>query len=116
MAQVTQQPQVSVVARRSWLWPVITIVVLVAIAVAVLSLAWQNYKGTAPDTFKRILATDLLQAAVITIGGAVIAALLGLIQEMRAKKEHNMAKRLELFRRMRAAHVRIVRAQGLLRG
>src|SRR5689334_1181323 len=112
---MVQETQLPVPARRSWLWPVISIVVLVAIAVVVSVVAWQNYNSTAPSTFKSVFASNLLQGAVIVIGAAVIAALLGVIQEMRTKGEHDIAKRLELFRRMRSAHVHIACTQGLLR-
>ena len=115
MAQDAQQPPVSAVAGRSWFWPVVSFVVLVAIAVALFIVARQNYIGTAPYTFKSVFASNLPEGAVIVIGGAGIAAVLSVIQEMRAKRERDMAKRLEFFRRMRAAHVRIVRARGLLR-
>jgi hypothetical protein len=117
MAQGEQRPPhpASTAARRSWFWPVISVVVLLAIAAALASVARQYYDNTAPETFASVLASNLLQGAVIVIGAAVIAALLGLIQEMRAKRERDMAKRLELFRRMRAAHVSIARAQKLLR-
>jgi hypothetical protein len=81
--------------------------------------AWRGggeyYEGTAPNTFRSVLASNLLQGAVITIGAAVIATLLGLIQEMRAKRERDATKRLELFRRMRTAHVRIASTQRLLK-
>jgi hypothetical protein len=91
------------------------VVLLLALAAGLGWLAWQLYNSADPDTFKSVLASNLLQGAVVVIGGAAIAAMLGGFQEMRAKREQDMAKRLELFRRMRAAHVRIARAQGLLR-
>ena len=117
MAQDSQRQlyPASAVAKRSWLWPVVSVVVLLAFAVALASVAGQYYDGKAPNTFKSVLASNLLQGAVVVIGGAVIAATLGVIQEMRAKRERDTAQRLELFRRMRAAHVRIARAQKLLR-
>jgi hypothetical protein len=111
MAQDVQRP----LARRWWLWSVVAVVVLLAIASGLGWLAWQLYDSAAPRTFKSVLGFNLLNVAVIAIGGLVIGALLGGIQEMRAKRERDMAKRLELLRRMRAAHVRIARAQRLLR-
>ena len=95
MAQDAQQPPVSAVAGRSWLWPVVSFVVLVAIAVGAFVVARQIYNGAAPGTFKSVLASNLLEGAVIVIGGAGIAAVLGVIQEMRAKRERDMAKRLD---------------------
>lgn len=106
----------SAVTRRSWFLLVVSVVLLLALAAVLAVVAWRYYKVTPPNTFRSVLASNLLQVAVITIGGLVIVALLGLIQELQAKRERDMAKRLELFRRMRAAHVRIVRAQRLLRG
>jgi len=49
-------------------------VVLLAIARALAIVAWRYYGGTAPHMFKSVLASNLLQGAVIVIGGAVIAA------------------------------------------
>jgi hypothetical protein len=90
-------------------------VVLSATAATLGMLAQHYYDRAHPLTFKSVLASNLLQGAVIVTGAAVITFLLSIIQEMRAKGERDMAKKLELFRRMRAAHVCIVRAQGLLR-
>jgi hypothetical protein len=78
-------------------------------------LARYYYESQKPNSYQSVLASTLLQAAVIVIGGAMIAGLLGLVEEMRAKRERARAKRLELFRRMRAAHVDIAHAQRLIR-
>jgi hypothetical protein len=117
MAQDVQGPldPASAVARRWWPWSVVVVVVLLAIAAGLGWLAWQLYDSAAPRTFKSVIGSNLLHVAVIAIGGLVIGALLGGIQEMRAKRERDRARRLELLRRMRAAHVRIARAQRLLR-
>jgi hypothetical protein len=115
--EAQQQPisQAPTATRWSWLWPLVSVMVLLVIAAVLASLARYYYDGREPDTFNSVFASTLLQATVIVIGGAVIAGLLGLIQEMRANRERDIAKRLELFRRMRAAHVRIARAQRLIR-
>jgi hypothetical protein len=94
---------------------VVSVLVLLAIAATLASFARYYYDSQEPDSYQSVLASTLLQAAVIVIGGAMIAGLLGLVEEMRAKRERARAKRLELFRRMRAAHVHIAHAQRLIR-
>ena len=117
MAQDEQPPLYppSATARPSWLWPVLSAVMLGIIAAPLSIVAWRFYNDSAPMSFERVLASDLLQGVIVVIGAAAITALLAVIREIRAERERDMTRRLELFRRMRAAHVRIARAQGLLR-
>jgi hypothetical protein len=65
--------------------------------------------------FSKVLASGVLSGAGVAVFGAAITGLLTLTTEIRSRAERNATKRLELFRRMRAAHVRVALAQQVLR-
>jgi hypothetical protein len=100
---------------HSWLLPAITVVVLIAIATGLVFIAHQIYDSGDPDGFPSILASGIPGGAGVAVFGAAITGLLTLSTEIRARAERNMKKRLELFRRMREAHVSIALAQQVLR-
>lgn len=104
-----------------------------AAALVLVILAWLADR----DHFASNFASNLLQAAIIVTGGAVLTMLVKTHEERRAasdqdresarvhhelvigkeraKSEQDREKRRELFRRMRTAHVRIAHAQRLIR-
>jgi hypothetical protein len=102
-------------ANHPWLWPAATAVVLLAIAVVLVPVAGQLYDSGNPNGFPSVVATSLMNGAGAAALGAAIASLLALTTEIRARTERDTRKRLELFRRMRAAHVRVALAQQVLR-
>src|SRR5688500_18572861 len=99
---------------HSWLWPLVTVVVLFAIAAALAAVAYQIYDSDNRDSFRSILASGILGGAGVAVFGAAITGLLALAAEVRARAERNRSKRIELFRRMRNAHVRIALVQQIL--
>jgi type VI protein secretion system component VasK len=99
---------------------------LAVIAAAVGLLAWQLYETGNADTFRSVLASNLLQGGAIAIGVIVIGWLversadrqadrLEVDRKRQADKLELDRKRLELLQRMRAAHVSIAHAQRLIR-
>jgi hypothetical protein len=98
-----------------WLWPAATVVVLLAVAVVLVSVARQVYDSGNPHSFSSVLASGVLGGAGVVVFGAAITGLLAFATEIRTLAERNTNKRLELFHRMRAAHVRIALAQQVLR-
>lgn len=101
--------------NHPWLWPAVTVVVLLAIALLLVAVAGQVYDSGNPDGFPSVLASGVLGGAGVAVFGAAITGLLTVATEIRARTERNTNKRLELFRRMRAAHVRVALAQQVLR-
>jgi hypothetical protein len=107
MSQDAQQAKslVPMSARWSWVWPLLTVLALLAIALALAGLARRYYDRRRPNTSNNLVASTLLQGAVIVIGGALIAALLGVIEEVRATRERARVK-TRAIGRLRGAHVR----------
>lgn len=101
--------------RWPWLWPLGTVVLLVGIAAVLVAVAHSVYDPRDPDGWGSVLATGVLIGAVAAVLGAAIAALVAVTSEIRARGESEAAKRLELFQRMRTAHVQVALAQQLLR-
>jgi hypothetical protein len=86
-------------ANHPWLWPAATAVVLLAIAVVLVPVADRLYDSGNPNGFPRVIATYLMNGvAGIAALGAAIASFLALTTEIRARKERNAIKRLDLFR------------------
>lgn len=102
-------------ARWPWLWPLGTVVLLVGVAAVLVAVAHTVYDARDPDGWGSVLATGVLIGAVAAVLGAAITALVAVTSEIRARGERDAAKRLELFQRMRAAHVRVALSQQLLR-
>jgi hypothetical protein len=102
-------------AKRSWVWPTIIIIVLAVVAVWLVDVAHDNYDASDQYSWQSVLASGVLNGAVVVVLGAAVTALLALMGELRARTERERDKRLELFRRMRDAHVRVALTQQILR-
>ena len=102
-------------AKRPWVWPAIIVVVLLAAAAWLVDVAHDNYDASGPNSWQSVLASGVLNGAVVVVLGAAVTALLALMSELRARTERERDKRLELFRRMRDAHVRVALTQQILR-
>jgi hypothetical protein len=102
-------------AKRPWVWPTIIVIVLALVAVWLVDVAHDNYDASDQDSWQSVLASGVLNGAVVVVLGAAVTALVALMGELRARTERERDKRLELFRRMREAHVRVVLTQQILR-
>jgi hypothetical protein len=102
-------------AKRPWVWPTFILLVLAAVTVWLVDLAHDNYDPSDQDSWQSVFASGVLDGAVVVVLGAVVTALVALMGELRARTERERDKRLELFRRMRAAHVRVACTQQILR-
>jgi hypothetical protein len=103
-------------ANRPWVWPTIIVIILAVVAVWLVDLAHDNYDASDQYSWQSVLASGVLNGAVVVVLGAAVTALLALMGELRARTERERDKRLELFRRMRAAHLRVALTQQILRG
>jgi hypothetical protein len=102
-------------AKRPWVWPTIIVIVLAVVAIWLVDVAHDNYDASDQYSWQSVLASGLLNGAVVVVLGAGVTALVALIGELRARTERERDKRLELFRRMRDAHVRVALTQQILR-
>jgi hypothetical protein len=102
-------------AKRPWVWPTIIVIVLAAAAVWLVDVAHDNYDASDQNSWQSVLASGVLNGAVVVVLGAAVTALLALMGDLRARTEHERDKRLELFRRMRDAHVSVALTQQILR-
>lgn len=113
MADTHREPETF---TRRWWWPFGVLTGLTLVAAALVLAAYHYYDEDAPDSFESSLANDvLLNGAVVTILGAVIATVLTRAADIRSWQEADADKRLGLFRRMRDAHLRVVLMQQILR-
>jgi hypothetical protein len=102
--------------KRWWLWPLGVLLFLLVVAVTLVLVAQVVYDTGNPQRFLSVFATGvLLNGAAVAILGAIIATVLSIATEIRSRGEHAAEKRLELFRRMRVAHVRVALTQEILR-
>jgi hypothetical protein len=102
--------------KRWWLWPLGVLLFLLVVAVTLVLVAQVVYDRGDPDGFPSILATGvLLNGAVVVILGGIVATVLSIAAEIRSRREHAAERRLERFRRMRDAHVRVALTQEILR-
>jgi hypothetical protein len=101
-------------ARRPWVWPLLLIVVLGAVAAWLVNYAHSNYDPRDKDSWQSVVASGVLSGAVVVVLGAAVTALVALVGELRARTERQRDKRLDLFRRMRGAHVRVAFTQQIL--
>jgi hypothetical protein len=102
--------------KRWWLWPLGILLFLLVVAIMLVLVAKGVYDTDAPQRFPSVFATMvLLNGAAVAILGAVITTVLSIATEIRSRGEHAAEKRLELFHRMRDAHVRVALAQEILR-
>jgi uncharacterized membrane protein YcjF (UPF0283 family) len=97
------------------MWPTIIVIILAAVAVWLVDVAHDNYDASDQYSWQSVLASGVLNGAVVVVLGAAVTALLALMGELRARTERERDKRLELFRRMRAAHVSVALTQQILR-
>lgn len=102
-------------AKRPWVWPALLIIVLAAAAVWLVDYAHNKYDPGDKDSWQTVYASGVLNGAVVVVLGAAVTALLALVGELRARTERQRDKRLDLFRRMRGAHVRVALTQQILR-
>ena len=101
-------------AKRPWVWPALLIVVLAAAAVWLVNYAHSKYDAEHKDSWQSVIASGVLNGAVVVVLGAAVTALVALVGELRARTERQRDKRLDLFRRMRGAHVRVALTQQIL--
>jgi hypothetical protein len=102
--------------KRWWLWPLGVLLFLLVVAVTLVLVAQVVYDTANPRRFLSVLATGvLLNGAVVVILGAIITTVLSIATEIRSRGERAAEKRLELFCRMRDAHVRVALTQEILR-
>jgi hypothetical protein len=102
-------------ARWPWVWPALLVVVLAAAAVWLVDYAHDSYSPGEKDSWQSVLASGVLNGAGVVVLGAAVTALLALVGELRARAERQRDKRLDLFNRMRGAHVRVALTQQMLR-
>ncbi len=102
-------------AKRQWVWPTIVVIVLAAAAVGLVAYAHDRYNPGHKDSWQSVSASGVLNGAVVVVLGAAVTALLAIVSELRARTERDRDKRLELFRRMRKAHVSVALTQQILR-
>lgn len=96
--------------------PLAVVLGLLVVAAALVIVARAVYDNSDPHRFPSVLATGvLLNSAVVVTLGAAVTTVLSIASEIRARAERAAEKRLELFHRMRQAHVRVVLAQQILR-
>ena len=89
---------------------------LLVVAVTLVLVAQVVYDTANPRRFLSVLATGvLLNGAVVVILGAIITTVLSIATEIRGRGERAAEKRLELFCRMRDAHVQVALTQEILR-
>lgn len=102
--------------KRWWLWPLGVLLFLLVVAVTLVLVAQVVYDTANPRRFLSVLATGvLLNGAVVVILGAIITTVLSIATEIRGRGERAAEKRLELFCRMRDAHVQVALTQEILR-
>jgi hypothetical protein len=108
MADTPPRSPSSETFKRWWLWPLGTLLFLLVVAIMLVLVAQVVYDTGDPQRFLTVLATGvLLNGAAVAILGAFITTVLSIATEIRSRGERAAEKRLELFRRMRAAHVRV---------
>jgi hypothetical protein len=116
MADTSARNRVSRAVDRWWLLPLGVLVVLLGVAVALVISAQYAYDRDEPSDFSSVVATDvLLSGAVVITLGSIISTVLSLASGLRAQRERAADKRLDLFLRMRNAHVRVALAQQVLK-
>jgi len=103
-------------AKTPWVWPASLIVVLGAAAVGLVDYAHNKYDPGDKNSWQSVYASGVLNGAVLVVLGATVTALLALVGELRSHTERQRDKRLDLFRRMRGAHVRVALIQQILQG
>ena len=102
--------------RRWWVWPFGILLFLLILTASLVFVAQAVYVKADSDGLRSVLATGvLLNGAVVVVLGAIVTTSLSLASDMRADREREADKRLELFHRMRAAHVHVALAQQILR-
>jgi uncharacterized MnhB-related membrane protein len=102
--------------QRWWLWPASVLFFLLVVVVTLVLVAQSVYDAAHPGRFLNVLATGvLLNGAAVAILGAIVGTMVSIAAEIRSRRESAAEKRLELFRRMRGAHVRVALAQEILR-
>jgi hypothetical protein len=101
--------------KRWWLWPLGVLIVLLVIAATLVLVAQAVYNKDDASGFPSVLATGvLLNGAVVVTLGAIVTTVLSIAAEIRSRRERAADKRLELFRRMRDAHVRMALIRQIL--
>jgi hypothetical protein len=100
--------------RHALLNPYVIILLGVVIAVALGFVAGLSFNGSGPESFRRKFAESLLQLALIVVIGALINFLFDVYSARRTLREQENDRRVELLRRVRAAHVTIAYAQRLI--
>jgi hypothetical protein len=101
-------------ARWPWVWPALLILMLAAAAAWLIDYARDAYDATNPDGWQSVYADGVLNGAIVVVLGAAVTALLALVGEVRARTERQRDKRLDLFRRLRGAHLRVALTQQIL--
>ena len=96
-----------------WLWPFSVIIILIGFIIAVAGAA-RVLDNTDADLSNSMRNGFLINGLAVSIGGAIVAAVVSLAAEVRTRRENTAAQRHDLFRRMRAAHVKVAIAQQVL--
>jgi hypothetical protein len=108
--QNARSPRVSQV----FLNPLMVILLGGAFAAGLVLVARNSFAHSKSDTFSRKFAELMLQLALIVVIGALINFFLKVYSDRRAARDQENNNRLELLRRMRAVHVAVAYAQGLI--
>ena len=102
--------------KRWWLGSTVALLVLVAVATGFVVAADVVYDVEEPDSFSNLVATDVLLNGVAVVAlGAVLALAVSFATAVRDRKEAEAQRRLELFLRIRDAHVRAAQTRQVLR-
>jgi hypothetical protein len=100
--------------RHAFLKPYIVVLLGVVIAVTLGFVAELSFNGSGLESFRRKFAELLLQLALIVVIGALVNFLFDVYSARRALRKQEDDRRVELLRRVRAAHVTIAYAQRLI--
>src|SRR5262245_40563065 len=94
--------------KKPWLWSVAGALLLIPFAVALAVAASWIYDSGNRNGFWSVFASGvLLNGAVVALLGVAVTTPLAVASEIRFRMADVARKRLELFGRMRAAHVKI---------
>src|SRR3954451_22675969 len=106
--------QASVSRRRQWMYAVGCTIGFLVLAWGLGAVAWKihlKYDGKYADE----LITSLLQLGVVGVGTALVGLLVTGLTYFQTKVKEKTDQRLDLLKRTRAAHVRIVHAKRILK-
>jgi hypothetical protein len=101
--------------KRWWLVSTLLLLVLLVIATGFVMIAKAIYKDAEQGSFTNLIATDVLLNGVAVVAlGALVALAVSFASDVRDRKVAEAQRRLELFLRIRDAHVRAARTRLVL--